>query len=755
MFKEIDYFDFTQEPGKIKENRKIINDGDPLISVITPYYNAKKYIQQTANSLFNQTFPYWQWIIINDGSTEEGTDEFLEDFKKQDSRIKILKQKNSGPAAARYYGVQNASCDIIFQLDADDLIDKTLLECGYWTMVTNPKATWAYPDSCGFGDMKYLWKVPFNTIKEKKENVVCISSFIRRDKFLELKEYATLPKEVHEDWYMWLNFLAKGYIPVKMGFYGFWYRRLEKGRLSTINKNKDKTKIAEQYISSAGKQIKQNVGAIQYPISTEYDYDSYPKEFDWHKKAINSNDGKRRILFLFPWAVTGGADIFNLNLIKGLKKKGYQISVITTEPHEYMYRQKIEEYVDEFFDLTTFLSRENWAGFIHYIIKTRLIDIVFESNSFYGYYVIPWLKCKFEKVHFVDYLHAEDWSWRDGSYPRDSIAISHYLDRTYTCTKYLKDLMYDKMNKRYGDIKTVYIGTDAKYFNPEHEYNEEKILKEKFKNKKVVLFPCRFVYLKRPIFAVKLLNSICNERKDIVFAFVGDGPARAEMKSYIKEYNIEKYAYFIGMKNDIRPFYKIADVTLICSLVEGLTLTAYESLAMGVPVVSSDVGGQRELIDDNCGKIIKSYQNIEKDLYNYDYSDQEIDEYKQAIIDIVDNKDKKKVEKYCRDKIVKGFSIEGMVDTLYNDFEKIINEDKKIEPGVINNIEIAERYLILFNEYNRRYFYNPDERVKKPTTSQILWRHRSWRILIKVLKKLRIIQTFKKYVLKTDKQIIK
>lgn len=65
------YFDYTNEPGKVLKDELSINDGEPLITIITPYYNTKNYIKQTAISVLNQTFPYWEWIIINDGSTEE------------------------------------------------------------------------------------------------------------------------------------------------------------------------------------------------------------------------------------------------------------------------------------------------------------------------------------------------------------------------------------------------------------------------------------------------------------------------------------------------------------------------------------------------------------------------------------------------------------------------------------------------------------------------------------------------------------
>lgn len=94
-------FNFKQIPGqKLDENRPKAQ-GKPLISIITAYYNSAKYIEQTANSILNQTFPYWEWIIMNDGSNEEGTKEILEKLEKMDERIHVYKQKNAGRLEAR------------------------------------------------------------------------------------------------------------------------------------------------------------------------------------------------------------------------------------------------------------------------------------------------------------------------------------------------------------------------------------------------------------------------------------------------------------------------------------------------------------------------------------------------------------------------------------------------------------------------------------------------------------------------------
>ena len=744
--KEQDNFDFSKEPGKILERKNVDNFGEPLISIITPYYNADKYIEQTASSILNQTFPYFEWIIVNDGSTAENTDKVLKSLENMDKRIKVLNKENGGPAAARYYAAKNARASILFCLDADDLIDKTMLECGYFTLLTNKDATWAYSPIVTFGDNNFLYSPKFDTMREKKENLVSVASFIRKEDFLECKEYENLPKEVHEDWFMWLYFLSKGKKPVRMNFYGFWYRRMNTGRLNSINSDKEKAKIGEKYLEKYRKKIKGKVGAIQFPTSSDYSFDTYPDELNWDREPINVRGEKKRLLCIFPWSVVGGADNFNLTLLKGLKSKGYEITVVTTEPREYMSRQQFEEVVDEYFDLTTFLNRKDWAPFISYLIKSRSIDIIFESNSFYGYYAIPWLKCKHPDVIFTDYLHAEDWSWRDGSYPRDSNAICKYLDKTFTCTNYLKELMLGKMKRTVDNVEVAYIGTDTSYFDPNLDIPGAEKLAKKYKGKKVILFPNRFEYLKRPMFLARVIAEIVKTRKDIICVAAGYGKAEEDMDAAINEYGIKDYFEIVGTIDDLRPYYKVASVTVVCSLTEGLTLTAYESLAMGVPVVTADVGGQKELVDDTCGRVIKKYQSIEKDLHNYNYDPEEIEAYKTAIIELIDSKDKN-LEKICRAKVVNGFDTRIMIENIENEFDDMIAKGSSIDSSISDNIEFAERYLILFNEYYKQNHSNPDKIEERSRAQKIrdrLWNFALYRGLIKFLQKSGIMKLLKK-----------
>ena len=66
---------------------------------------------QTAYSVINQTFPYWEWIIVNDGSTEEGTKEILDKVEKLDSRIKIYHEENRGRILVRDFAISKTKCE--------------------------------------------------------------------------------------------------------------------------------------------------------------------------------------------------------------------------------------------------------------------------------------------------------------------------------------------------------------------------------------------------------------------------------------------------------------------------------------------------------------------------------------------------------------------------------------------------------------------------------------------------------------------
>lgn len=100
-----------------------------FVSFIIPYYNSGLTIQETIDSIFNQSYPNFDIWIINDGSTDQFSIDKLQDFNGND-KIHLLHQENAGPRVARNKSIQLSSAEYIVPLDAYDLIESTALsEC--------------------------------------------------------------------------------------------------------------------------------------------------------------------------------------------------------------------------------------------------------------------------------------------------------------------------------------------------------------------------------------------------------------------------------------------------------------------------------------------------------------------------------------------------------------------------------------------------------------------------------------------------
>ena len=87
------------------------------VSVVVPLYNKEPYVLRALESIAAQTFPEFEVIVVDDGSTDRGA-EVAESFR--DARFRVIRQKNAGPAGARNRGVAEARGDLIAFLDGDD-----------------------------------------------------------------------------------------------------------------------------------------------------------------------------------------------------------------------------------------------------------------------------------------------------------------------------------------------------------------------------------------------------------------------------------------------------------------------------------------------------------------------------------------------------------------------------------------------------------------------------------------------------------
>ena len=741
-------FDFSLEPGRKLE---VINykEGKTVITVVVPFYNAGEFIEQTIISVLNQTYPFFEIVIVDDGSTDLNSLKVLNKVAKMDKRIRVFHKANGGLASTRDYGADQSCKDAkyLFFLDADDVIEPTYLECAYWTLETHPDAAWAYADSVGFGTYNYLWEKWFDSNKMKKINELVATAMIRKECFFEVNGYELRVKAVNEDWNFWLKMLAHGFYPIHMNFFAFWYRRKDTGsELKRVQSNKD---LNSKIIKEASSKVNTDVLAIQYP-QYAYNYEELVEFNNDILIPVTKSNGKTNILMIIPWMVMGGADIFNLEFLKRLDKNKFSITIINTLPNYNIYRQNFEQ-LGTVYDLTTFLDQKDWLSFINYIMKKNGINLILNTNSECGYSMLPYLKMMYPNIPIMDYIHMEEWYFKNGGFARMSSVCESVIDRTLVCNKNTEKVLVDYFKRDKNEVNTVYIGVDSDKFDPS-KFDKDKLLKKyglENNDKYVISYICRIANQKRPLLLAEIMKKTLEKRKDVLFLIAGNGDMLKDLQKAVSKYSISSNVKFVGAIKNTGEIYKISDMTINCSIKEGLALTAYESLSMGIPVISSDVGGQKELINEKTGVIVPCLQE-EKDINNHNYTDEEIDNYVIAIDKVIQDLDKYKSN--CRKRILNEFTLDKMGINMTNEIEGVFKKPSKEK---MQNGKDLEKFKALLIQNIKNYFvdsagvydycvtmyHNGAFKVKRNNGDaayaryelfkETMWKNPLWRVVVK------------------------
>lgn len=151
----------------------MINQNE-LVSIVTPLHNGEQYVAQTIDSVLSQTYQFWELIIVDDCSSDDGRG-IVSDYISRDSRIKlIVNEINSGPAITRNKAIEAAKGRYIAFLDSDDLWTDDKLEMQISFMkANNAYFTFTYYDQIT-EDGKFIKNV--NGLPDKVDYLSSIKS---------------------------------------------------------------------------------------------------------------------------------------------------------------------------------------------------------------------------------------------------------------------------------------------------------------------------------------------------------------------------------------------------------------------------------------------------------------------------------------------------------------------------------------------------------------------------------------------------
>ena len=185
----------------------------PLVSVVIPNYNGERFVEKTLKSVLDQTYQYFEIIVVDDASTD-ASPSIIQGFADRDPRIRLIRlKKNGGVSNARNTGIREARGEYIALLDNDDLWTPDKLERQV-KLAGEAEIVYCSYDFIDENDQPI--KRPFVVKPEatfasmlSTSVISCSTAFIRADL---LKEHPFDSSFYHEDYVLWMQLLR---LPVK------------------------------------------------------------------------------------------------------------------------------------------------------------------------------------------------------------------------------------------------------------------------------------------------------------------------------------------------------------------------------------------------------------------------------------------------------------------------------------------------------------------------------------------------------------
>ena len=204
----------------VKITKKIENVG--IVSVVVPVYNAEKFLAMSLQSLLRQTYPYWEAILVNDGSTD-GSLKILRKYASADSRFKVIDKPNGGVASARNAALNIVGGQFVAFLDPDDMLYPQFMEIMLKALLDNQ----ADMVACNFKKEaenatiddyklynKYKMAICHNPVqhflyhKRPKIRIACINKIFRKE-FLLQNRFCEEFRVMAEDFYFIMTMFSK------------------------------------------------------------------------------------------------------------------------------------------------------------------------------------------------------------------------------------------------------------------------------------------------------------------------------------------------------------------------------------------------------------------------------------------------------------------------------------------------------------------------------------------------------------------
>ncbi|MCS6824874.1 MAG: glycosyltransferase [Cytophagales bacterium] len=574
----------------------------PTVSVLMCVFNGEKYLKEAMDSILCQTFTDFEFIIIDDNSTDRSVD-MIRSYT--DRRIRLFRnEENIGLTKSLNKGIELARGKYIARMDADDISLPDRLAVQVQFMEENPQVSLVATHIALIdteGAIKGYWQDDIDTTTHEKivnrlphSNCIAHPSIVIRSEILKRYRYNEECTN-SQDWELWLRLSTTGHTFAKITEVKLHYRIHHNSISCTSSANGVNKKIERLYFIFIKNQLRNK----NFSLTLLKVLIKYLKLFINRKKIEASNWvyqwrikfflwrqlRKHDIILFFPFYHLGGAERVHADITKTIS--AYQPLVLfTSYSKDTTFKKQFEQSANtiELDYVIHSMGEKNMLRFIASCInRKKKKQILFGANSKLFYDILPYISdpqiIKIDLIHA--FHHPHEWGYEKYSLPH----VSALNQRIVINQKTFEDMQEQYENNNITpELKKRILLVHNQVAIPND-------LPAKSSDKMIVLYSGQDSHEKR----AHIVENIAKRMYEL-----GIQDVEFHIAGYLKE-NISPNLKFWGIVTDehqLNSLYKKSHAILITSSREGFPMSLLEGMAHGAIPISTKVGGIPYYITD-------------------------------------------------------------------------------------------------------------------------------------------------------------
>lgn len=192
--------------------------------------------------------------------------------------------------------------------------------------------------------------------------------------------------------------------------------------------------------------------------------------------------------------------------------------------------------------------------------------------------------------------------------------LLRHRDHMTACGQFSKDALVANEGLPANRIDVIYNGIDPEKFIPDTDGSRRKAMRESLgipEKQPIVLQVARFHPVKDHTTSITAMATAVKEVPDALLLLAGDGDDRAKAEALVASLNLQQNVRFLGVRKDVDQLVAAADVFVLSSLSEAVSVTLLEAMGACLPIAATDVGGNAEVVLDKQTGLLSPRQDAQ------------------------------------------------------------------------------------------------------------------------------------------------